>query len=400
MKSVLVFSEARLFMCERSSSSCACISVQSLDSSSRVPPISSRCVVSSRMRLSDRSVSRSVSFTDRLSSATAFLSPASVSAGAFFALVTRAFIEIRSRLKIAFSISVMSFSCCRASSVLRSSMRWISFFMASTMSPPMVGSKASCISFSSWILRSQSMICRSDSISSASTCFFSSAQRSIFCSSLTASASRSFSRETMSISSTKLSLASISCSCVFLLMSALMRPRSLCMAFMAMSSSLISLFTCSNCVSRRVRRWRMTVCSDLSRCTVSTMWLFSFTKATSSTWNPTHRRCRSLPSTPLLTISRCRLLMVASSGPVLASSMLAVSFSYCLLYRSTSLVFFSISSLRRRISTSYFSIVLPFSLSSSSSRFMVSLSLVLCACVLRMSTLILASSFCSATLCS
>mmetsp|Transcript_17470 Transcript_17470/g.38043 ORF Transcript_17470/g.38043 Transcript_17470/m.38043 type:complete len:332 (-) Transcript_17470:1650-2645(-) len=328
MTSVRVFSPATWLSSLRSVSSIACRSPHSVLSSSSCAPISSRCALSSWMRLSLRAVSASVSRTLRLSSATAFLRPASVRSGAFFALDTRPFIEIMSRRRIAFSISWISFSCCRCSSDCRSSIRWISFFMASTMSPPMVGSRASCISFSSWILRSHSMICRSASISSASTCFFSSAQRSIFCSTLAASPSSSLRRVTMSISSTKLSLASSSCSCLFLLMSVFRRLMSLCITCIEWSRSLISLFTLSNWWSRRVRRCSMTVCSLLRRCTVSSMWLFSFTSATSSTWKPTQRRCSSLPSTPLLVISRCRLAMVASSGPVFASSMFAVSFSY------------------------------------------------------------------------
>mmetsp|Transcript_21916 Transcript_21916/g.41798 ORF Transcript_21916/g.41798 Transcript_21916/m.41798 type:complete len:269 (-) Transcript_21916:1327-2133(-) len=267
------------------------------------------------------------------------------------------------------------------------------------MSPPMLGSSASCSSFSSCSLRSHSITCLSASTISAIVCFFSSATWSMRCSILMASASSSLSSLDTFISSTKLSFASSCCSSVFLAMSAFKRCMSVCMCATLLSTSFTSLVTFSYWRSSRARFCTITVCSDLRRCTVSPRLLFSFTSATSSTWKPTQRRCSSLPSTPLLAISRVRLAMVASSGPVLVSSMFAVSLSYWRLSRSTSLVLLSISSLRRRISISYFSIVLPLSRSSSSSVTIVSFSLPLWACVFRMSTLILASSFCSCTTC-
>mmetsp|Transcript_37106 Transcript_37106/g.73869 ORF Transcript_37106/g.73869 Transcript_37106/m.73869 type:complete len:279 (-) Transcript_37106:1398-2234(-) len=70
---------------------------------------------------------------------------------------------IASRLWIARSISMIICSCRRLSWSSRSSMRWISFFMAAESACPTLGSSASCISFSKVILRSHSSTCLSAS---------------------------------------------------------------------------------------------------------------------------------------------------------------------------------------------------------------------------------------------
>mmetsp|Transcript_7924 Transcript_7924/g.26325 ORF Transcript_7924/g.26325 Transcript_7924/m.26325 type:complete len:356 (-) Transcript_7924:1068-2135(-) len=296
-------------------------------------------------------------------------------------------------------MSWMSFSWRRRSSLCRSVMRWISFFIELTASTPTSGSSACCVSFSSWILRSHSIIWRSFSTISARTPRFSSELVSIFVSSFAASASISLSWLTMEFSRLKLSFASVPCSAVFLLMSVLRRVMSVCMWSTLLSRSLISLLVLVSEFSRRVRFCPSTVCSPLRRCSFSARSLFSFVMATRSVWSTTHRRCMSLLSSSLAEISRWRLVMVASSGPVFSSSIPPVSLSNWRLRRSTSLVFLSISSVRRRISSSYFSIVTPFSLSSSSSAVSVSRSLELCAWVLSTSTRILASSFSSCVAC-
>mmetsp|Transcript_16059 Transcript_16059/g.54742 ORF Transcript_16059/g.54742 Transcript_16059/m.54742 type:complete len:383 (+) Transcript_16059:558-1706(+) len=298
-----------------------------------------------------------------------------------------------------FSMSWMSFSWRRSSSLCRSFMRWISFFIAATTSLPTSGSSTACVSFSSWILRSHSMIWRSLSTTSARISRFSSEHCEILLSSFAASCSSSLSWLTMLFSRLKLSFASVSWSVVFFAMSWLRRCMSLCMRSVLESRSLISFWCTECCWSRRVRFCVSTVCSLFRRCTFSASALFSFIRLTSSVWNTTHRRWSSLPSTSLALSSRFRLVMVASSGPMFSSVMFAVSLSYWRFRWSTSFVFFSISSLRRLISSSYFSIVLPFSLSSSSRALSVSLSLPLCACVLRMSTRTFASSFWSVVTC-
>mmetsp|Transcript_88319 Transcript_88319/g.189677 ORF Transcript_88319/g.189677 Transcript_88319/m.189677 type:complete len:250 (-) Transcript_88319:1903-2652(-) len=80
----------------------------------------------------------------------------------FFALGSN-FRVMASRLWMARSISMIICSCRRFSWSRRSSMRWISFFMAEESAWPMLGSKASCISLSRVILRSQRRTWRSAS---------------------------------------------------------------------------------------------------------------------------------------------------------------------------------------------------------------------------------------------
>mmetsp|Transcript_8015 Transcript_8015/g.20049 ORF Transcript_8015/g.20049 Transcript_8015/m.20049 type:complete len:298 (-) Transcript_8015:1047-1940(-) len=141
-----------------------------------------RCCSSSARRASVADSSFSVSFTLRLRSPTALSSCPRVSASApavplpalpcvvlARATVARPFMAINSRLDSARSRSAMSLSCSRMSSAWRSCMRWISRFISPTTSCPTLGSSTSFISFSSMILRSHSMACRSTSTISAST---------------------------------------------------------------------------------------------------------------------------------------------------------------------------------------------------------------------------------------
>mmetsp|Transcript_119335 Transcript_119335/g.338383 ORF Transcript_119335/g.338383 Transcript_119335/m.338383 type:complete len:247 (-) Transcript_119335:1937-2677(-) len=92
------------------------------------------------------------------------------------------FNAIASRLWMVRSISRIICSCRRFSCSRRSSIRWISFFMACASAWPMFGSSASCISFSRVILRSHSSTWRSASRMSCVIWVLSSLTRSMECS--------------------------------------------------------------------------------------------------------------------------------------------------------------------------------------------------------------------------
>mmetsp|Transcript_35878 Transcript_35878/g.113468 ORF Transcript_35878/g.113468 Transcript_35878/m.113468 type:complete len:215 (-) Transcript_35878:1688-2332(-) len=194
-----------------------------------------------------------------LSSAQAFRSAASVISACCWApaaplllpCCALPLVEMVSRLYTARSMSWISFSWMRRSSACRSFMRWISFFMAPTTSLPTLGSIAACISFSSVILRSQSMICRSTSTISARHCFLSSCAALMRLSILLASASSSLSSVTIFVSRLKLSFARSPWSSVFLEIRVLRRVMSLCMCSTAVSSPLMAVACCSYCCSRR-----------------------------------------------------------------------------------------------------------------------------------------------------
>mmetsp|Transcript_110780 Transcript_110780/g.309593 ORF Transcript_110780/g.309593 Transcript_110780/m.309593 type:complete len:298 (+) Transcript_110780:341-1234(+) len=150
------------------------------------------------------------------------------------------FSEIASRLWIARSISMIICSCRRFSWSNRSSMRWISFFMAVASAWPMLGSSTCCISRSRSILRSQSMIWRSASTSSALSC-----PTDLRCRPMDLSSRRHLASMPLSFcwkpSSTSSVAPCTSAAFLSLLWNAsLMRLTSRCKAFVSSSSSRIS----------------------------------------------------------------------------------------------------------------------------------------------------------------
>mmetsp|Transcript_113034 Transcript_113034/g.314317 ORF Transcript_113034/g.314317 Transcript_113034/m.314317 type:complete len:307 (-) Transcript_113034:608-1528(-) len=161
------------------------------------------------------------------------------------------FSEIASRLWIARSISMIICSCRRFSWSNRSSMRWISFFMAAESACPTFGSRASCISFSRVILRSQSMTWRSASKISWDMSPFSARTRSMdrSVSKHLVSISLSFCTNSISIIWFEFCKAVVFWSCFT--MDPLMRSMSKRRCFIAFSSSLISFFCDSSCPSMR-----------------------------------------------------------------------------------------------------------------------------------------------------
>mmetsp|Transcript_58448 Transcript_58448/g.153906 ORF Transcript_58448/g.153906 Transcript_58448/m.153906 type:complete len:308 (-) Transcript_58448:1468-2391(-) len=150
------------------------------------------------------------------------------------------FSAMASRLWMARSISMIICSCRLLSWSRRSSMRWISFFIAEESAEPTLGSRASCISFSRVIFLSHSSTWRSASRISAVMLFFSSLTCSMFLSMSRHLPSISFSFFTKSISSIwfwfEIDAALVS----FVTKPLFMRSMSKRRCFMEFSSSLIS----------------------------------------------------------------------------------------------------------------------------------------------------------------
>mmetsp|Transcript_5692 Transcript_5692/g.16952 ORF Transcript_5692/g.16952 Transcript_5692/m.16952 type:complete len:357 (-) Transcript_5692:1252-2322(-) len=285
----------------------------------------------------------------------------------------------------------------------RSFMRWISFCIAFTSVAPTSGSSAACVSRSSEIFFSQSIISRSLSATSVSRRSFSALRSTTAASMRAASASMSARRCTKACSSWWLSSASVSRSRRCFAMSAFILVMSMCMESMPRCRSASSRCTVSNCWSMRMRFCERMVILDLSSSVVSALAALSFSTATSSVCPWIQRRCISSLSLPLVASSACSSRIVASSGPMASSSscwaraasMPAFSFMASSLRLSTDTwcSFFSISSLRRRISCSYFWMSESLPLSSPVICSRRCLSTTLDAAVLRVSTRMRLRSF-------
>mmetsp|Transcript_66856 Transcript_66856/g.157750 ORF Transcript_66856/g.157750 Transcript_66856/m.157750 type:complete len:494 (+) Transcript_66856:352-1833(+) len=307
-----------------------------------------------------------------------------------------------SRLKMLRSMSCMSSSCRCISCEYRSVIRWISFFIPAMSSP--VSSSwlyAVCVSFSSSILRSSNMICRSCSSTSLSNSSLSSLIDTICCSSRMASSSWSRSRCANSVSTVKLESSSAARSCAFCAMSVLSRDMSACMAEIPISRSFTSTSSFFTVPSNRMRFWLSTACLDRISPTLSLTALASFCECTRSVCNFIHCPCSAPHVCFLASISLPKLRIVASNGPTSAFSAPTCSANRCLIVSnlrfspSRSLIFFSSSSVRRRISSSYLAMSCSLRFNSASTSRSVFTSCSLCAIVLRLSTLMRASSFCT-----
>jgi len=134
----------------------------------------------------------------------------------FFSTFGRYFSWIVSLLKTERSMSLIISSCFLRSYSYLSSILWISFFIATISVWPIVGSRASYISFSSWIFLSQRRICLSASTISAKISAFCSLRSEIWFSSLILSFSSSLSFYLNSFSILKLSFFNFCCRSVFL----------------------------------------------------------------------------------------------------------------------------------------------------------------------------------------
>mmetsp|Transcript_2412 Transcript_2412/g.4482 ORF Transcript_2412/g.4482 Transcript_2412/m.4482 type:complete len:455 (-) Transcript_2412:58-1422(-) len=299
-----------------------------------------------------------------------------------------------SRLWMARSISRIIFSCSRVRALSLCFMLLISLCMPAASLLLAVGSSVTCVSLDSWIFFSHSSTWRSVSTISSRIWFLLALISEILLSMPTASFSSSLSSWMNSCSVTKLLFLSSSCSFPFRPMRSLSLLISLCrtvmLAFKALSSASFVLMSWSSLTLF----WLMMFTFALSSLFLSLTPSVSLAVCTSRVWSLSHVFCSCSHFSSSKSISLLMLLMLASSGPMLSSSSTPSSiFSYFLFSLSTLYIFFSISSFLWRISIWYFSINLSFSLSSMTHLSMVSRSCTLCASVLRVSTLILASSF-------
>mmetsp|Transcript_5446 Transcript_5446/g.8798 ORF Transcript_5446/g.8798 Transcript_5446/m.8798 type:complete len:362 (-) Transcript_5446:1219-2304(-) len=281
-----------------------------------------------------------------------------------------------------------------------------------TSEPSSFCTYAACVSFSSSILRSSTIITRSFSTNSSLTRSLCSSVERTCVSSRTAASSRSLSVLVRSVSRVKLSPSSIASDLWLKPISSFSFDMSVCIAPILFCRSSISFFCWFTCPSTRMRFCTSTAVCALISPTRSLCDDASLDNLTNSVCVLIHMRCKSLHVFRLASISLRRLLIVASSGPDTAASApaacssLARNPSNLRLSVSRSRIFFSISSFLRRISTSYFSTRTSLRLSSRSMSLTVALSWSLCASVLSASTLMrdnslrtCASSFSLACMC-
>mmetsp|Transcript_18739 Transcript_18739/g.59736 ORF Transcript_18739/g.59736 Transcript_18739/m.59736 type:complete len:207 (+) Transcript_18739:611-1231(+) len=206
-------------------------------------------------------------------------------------------------------------------------MRWISFSMLRVSACPTSGSSAACVSFSSSVFFSHSITCRSTSTISSSILSFSRTSASSCESSPRESRSSSLSSSMNSCSDAKLAFSSRACSSLLRAISWFRRVMSPCMPWMLFCRSTTSRLAASMARSVRSRFWSSTVRSDPSSPTTSLSFSAFLDTATSSVCRRSHCCCSSWFCRSSVPICLLRLLIVASRGPVLMSSLSAVSIS-------------------------------------------------------------------------